>query len=196
MISTEINTFLFSFPETYDIISQNSGDDDMIFILVAFGGSYEDAWRANVAASTDKSKIEELKILKEERREKIKVCKDQITKFCNQWDEANPFDQTSLEKTVDVPKWPSGINQKLITKEMRIERDTIRKFNDGVLQRNAAKQAEHRNRRVTAEKEYAREIGLFDIIPEEKLTGSYYSLSYELYSRCETNYEIDEVKEI
>ena len=169
----------------------------MIFILVAFGGSYEDAWRANVAASTDKAKIEQLKILKEGRREKIKVCKDQITEFCNRWDEANPFDQTSLEKTVDVPKWPSGINQKLITKEMRIERDTIRKFNDGVLQRNAAKQVEHRNRRVAAEKEYAREIGLFDIISEEKFTGSsYYSLSYELYSRCETNYEIDEVKEI
>lgn len=168
----------------------------MIFILVAFGGSYEDAWRANVAASTDKPKIEQLKTNKEERREKLKVCKQQIQEFCDRWDEANPFDQTTLEKVVDVPKWPSGIAQKLITKEMRIERETIREFNNGVMQRNAAKNAEHRKRRIEAEFEYARSIGLFDLIPEEKFTGACYSLSYELYNRCETNYEIDEVKEI
>jgi hypothetical protein len=168
----------------------------MIFILVAFGGSYEDAWRANVAASTNKTKIEQLKADKEKRREKLKVCKQQIQTFCDRWDEANPFDQTTLEKVVDVPKWPSGITQKLITKEMRIERETIREFNNGVMQRNAARNYEHRNRRIEAEFEYARSIGLFDIIPEEKFTGAYYSLSYELYTKCETNYEIDEVKEI
>ena len=168
----------------------------MIYILVAFGGSYEDAWRANVAASTDKTKVEELMANKEDRREKLKVCKQQLEEFCNQWDEANPFDQSTVEKLVDVPKWPSGIAQNLITKEMRIERDTIRKFNEGVNQRNAARYAEHRALRAVAEKEYARSIGLFELIPEEKFSFTFYSLGYELFNRCDTNYEIDEVKEI
>lgn len=167
----------------------------MAYILIAFGGSYEDAWRSNIVVSRDLHKIELLKGEKELHRDTILEIKRTVEEYSEWWRKANPFDDSSMEKTVNLPKWPSGIDQRLITKEMRIERDTIKKFNDGVNQRNAARNMEYRTRNYNAEKDFARTLGLFELVSEES-TQTYLSIPYSLISYSDLNYEIGEVKEI
>ena len=116
----------------------------MAFILVAFGGSYEYAWRSNVVVSRDLHKIELLKGEKELRQQQIDEIREKLEAFEKQWHAENPFDDSLQEKVMDIQKWPSGIDQRLITKEMRAERESIRKFNAEVNARNGARRLAYR----------------------------------------------------
>ena len=166
----------------------------MAFILVASGGSYEDAWQSNVAVSRDKIAIEELKIKKENEREFIAACSEKLDAFIKEWEMKNPFDPNILEKTVAVPKWPSGIDQRMITKEMRIERDTVRNFNNQVCFRNSERITRHNKLRMVAELEFCEALELFDVVDRESFHESF--ISYRLHQHINVRYEIEEVEEI
>lgn len=166
----------------------------MAFILVASGGSYEDAWQSNIAVSKDQLAIEQLKLKKENEREFIESVSEKLGEFIKQWEAENPFDANSLEKTVDVPKWPSGIDQRLITKEMRIERDTIRNFNTQVCFRNSERTVAHNKLRMAAEYAFCESQLLFDVINKEEFHESF--ISYRLHQHIDMRYEIEEVEEI
>jgi len=167
----------------------------MAFILVAFGGSYEDTWRSNVVVSRDLHKIELLKEEKELKQKAIDEIRGKLEAFEAKWNAENPFDNSTQEKTVDIPKWPAGIDQRLITKEMRVERETIKKFNAEVNARNAARHIAYHEKKIQAEKQFLVSINAFDVINPEEL-GNTYSIAYDLYSMTDHQYEIEEVEEI
>lgn len=168
----------------------------MAFILVAFGVSYEDAWRKNVAVSRELEKIVALKEAKESRIKVIDEIRTKLEEFTKEWEASNPFDQASIEKLVEIPKWPSGIDQRLITKEMRAERQSIKDFNEEVNRRNSERHTAYRDRRLAAEIEFLRPLGLFELVKEENISEGYYSIAYRLYCITDRQYEIEEVEEI
>jgi hypothetical protein len=167
----------------------------MAYVLIAVGGSYEGAWRSNVAASRDLHKIELLKAEKEFQRDAILEIKAKVEEFSMQWRLDNPFDTSSIEKVLNVPKWPAGMSQKMITKEMSDHRECIRKFNQEAQQRNAARQLEYREKNYNAEKEFARALGLFDLVKEDS-TRAFYCVALSLSDYSGTYYEIEEIEEI
>ena len=164
-----------------------------IYLLVASGGSYEDAWEKVELASKDKSKLEAEKFKREELRDFCKEAIKKIESFVEDWNSINPM--VILEELAAVPKWPSGLDQRLITKEMKAERQTLVQFNKEVLARNHQKISEHNTKRFTAEVEYGEHIGLFERVPKENFTQGW-SVAYLLYPYIEAQYEIQEVEEI
>ena len=76
----------------------------MAFILVAFGGSYEYAWRSNVVVSRDLHKIELLKGEKELRQQQIDEIREKLEAFEKQWHAENPFDDSLQENVMDIQK--------------------------------------------------------------------------------------------
>lgn len=166
----------------------------MAFILVASGGSYEDAWRRNVVMSKNLAAIEEVKNKKENDRDFIAACQGQLNEFIKEWEKKNPFDSNALEKVVDVPKWPAGIDQRLITKEMRVERETIRSFNLQVTARNREAILAHTKLRWIAEREFCENLGLFNVLDKLVFTEGF--ISYRLYQEIDVAFEIEEIEEI
>lgn len=164
-----------------------------IYLLVASGGAYEDAWEKVELASKDKSKLESEQVKREGLRDFCKEAIKKIESFVDDWNSVN--NMTSLEELADVPKWPSGLDQRFITKEMKAERQTLVQFNKDVLARNHQKIADHNNKRFAAEVEYAEQIGLFEHVPKENFTQGW-SVAYLLYPYIEAQYEIQEVEEI
>lgn len=167
----------------------------MAFILVASGGSYDDAWHRNVVMSKNLAAIEEVKTKKENERDFIAACNEQLSEFIKEWEKENPFDNSVLEKVVDIPKWPAGIDQRLITKEMRIERDTIRSFNLQVTARNREAVLAHTKLRWIAERNFCENLGLFNVL--DKILFAEGFISYRLYHQeIDVTYEIEEIEEI
>ena len=164
-----------------------------IYLLVASGGSYEDAWEKVELASKDKSKLEAEQVKREGLRDFCKEVIKQLESFVDDWNSVNVME--ALEEPANVPKWPSGLDQRLITKEMKAERQSLTQFNKEVLARNHQKISEHNNKRFAAEVEYAEHLGLFDRVPKENFTQGW-SVAYLLFPYLEARYEIQEVEEI
>lgn len=167
----------------------------MAFILIAFGGSYEDAWRTNVVVSRDLQKIEMLQAELELKNETINNIRIQLEAFASKWDLENPFDYSIQEKTKDFPNWVGAIDRRFITEEMKEERKAVINFNAEVNTRNSARLVEYRNKKIQAEKEFLKSINAFDVISETEI-GYRYSISYDLFNMTNHNYEIEEVREI
>jgi hypothetical protein len=117
-----------------------------IYLLVASGGSYEDAWEKVELASKDKSKLEAEQVKREGLRDFCKEVIKQLESFVDDWNSVNVME--ALEEPANVPKWPSGLDQRLITKEMKAERQSLTQFNKEVLARNHQKISEHNNKRL------------------------------------------------
>lgn len=166
----------------------------MAFILVAFGGSYDDAWQNNVAVSTDEAAITALKVKKESEREILISCSKKLNEFVKEWEKKNPFDSNLLEKTANLPKWPSGIDQRMITKEMRSERESICAYNNGVNDRNRAQLLAHNKLRIDAEHEICEELGLFNVLDRSLFANSF--ITHRLYQFIDVQYQIEEIEEI
>ena len=164
-----------------------------IYLLVASGGSYEDAWEKVELASKDKSKLEAEQVKLEGLRDFCKELMAKLSSFVEDWNAVNAG--PPLEELAEVPKWPSGLDQRLITREMKAERQTLVQFNKEVLARNHQKISDHNGKRFAAELEYAEHLGLFDRVPKENFTQGW-SVAYLLYPYLEAKYEIQEVEEI
>lgn len=160
-----------------------------IYISVAYGGAYENAWETNMAASLDLSKIEELNTQQEARVRYLKGIQEQVDAFIVERDNNVCFDRDKeYEKLLDLPKMPS--DNKLITKEMRQERERIRNENAEIAQRNSAKYMEFYNERNDAIEAFARSIGFDEELPDGKKVQSF------LYNETDVSYRIDEVEMI
>lgn len=166
----------------------------MAFILVASGGSHDDAWHRNVVVSKNLAAIKEIKTKKENARDFIAGCRTQLDNFIREWEKNNPFDNSILEKIVDVPKWPAGVNHRLITKEMRIERDTIRSFNLKSIERNREAILAHTKLRWIAERDFCENLGLFEVLDKNVFVEGF--ISYRMYQEIDVYYEIEEIEEI
>lgn len=109
-----------------------------IFVAVAYGGQYEDAWESNLAASEDVTKVEAFIAEEKARREKEGQFQLALHKFYNEFREANPVTRVALPRK-ERPKWKAGIAEKDITPEMRQERRDIDSFNmEQIRKQNAA----------------------------------------------------------
>ena len=164
-----------------------------IYLLVASGGAYEDAWEKVELASKDKSKLEGVQVQREQLRDFCKEVIKKLESFVEDWNSVNVM--ASLEELAEVPKWPSGLDQRLITKEMKAERQTLVQFNKEVLARNHRKISDHNAKRFASEVQYAECLGLFEQVPKEQFTQGW-SVAYLLHPYLEAQYEIQEVEEI
>lgn len=93
----------------------------------------------------------------------------------------------------------AGMDQRLITKEMRIERDTIREFNAQVAKRNSDRMVAHNQKRNVAMLEFALSIGLSkedlpDFDPANVLSDM--PLTSRLYIATNVEYRVDSVDKI
>lgn len=167
----------------------------MAYILQVSGGQYDAAYTSNVAVSRNLRKIELLKTELERKRDLIVDIYNKTSKHSREWDEANPFDHEAQEQTLAVPKWPAGLDQRLITQDMRDERNTIKNINEGICVRNSARSQAWVDRYHEAELAHARELGLFDVFPESELQY-YHSVTSAISKFSSMFYSIEIIEEI
>ncbi len=99
-----------------------------IFVVVASGGKYEDAWRRPVLASHDKDKVQFYVDAKVRERAVITDIKTRHRDAIRAWVNANP-EPAILDYTLPDKPWPlwTGLKEKEITQEMRNTREVLRK---------------------------------------------------------------------
>lgn len=100
-------------------------DATKIFVLVVHTGEYEDAKTDVVCASSDSARLEQIKSELEQRTSIIKRALDAM--YAAQKDFQGRVIGPVRPLTKPIPKFPS--NQKLITAEMRAEREAIKAEN-------------------------------------------------------------------
>ncbi len=167
-----------------------------IYVAIAFGGSYEDAWENNVAASKDRLKIERYVEDQNARIARLTEIELAVRQFAEEYDKKNPFDRSTYEAAFDVPKWPAGMDQRLITSEMRAERESIKKLNAEIAQRNHARMTSHNEARNEAINSFAFAHGLDqeDVSNWDEATN--FNIIHYLNNATGTKYRVDEVDEI
>jgi chaperonin cofactor prefoldin len=111
----------------------------MIYVLVCTAGEYEDKYCFNVAASTNKEKIEALKHKKEEDVEKLIAFKEKLQEFFHDYISKYDFEdfkvQRFTKKQLEDPALKK--KKKLITEISRLE--NILKNNNSILSSNEFK---------------------------------------------------------
>lgn len=167
---------------------------EKIYIAVAFGGSYEDAWESNHVASLDQSKIVRYVEEQNARIARLKDVEGQLFTFTVEYDKKNPFDRSQMEAQQEVPKWPSGIDQRLITKEMRAERDSIRAFNAEVIARNHQRMMKYNEERNEAMLGFLISIGFdFKDLPNSESAEGLTHVASKFHHATDVSYRVDEV---
>lgn len=166
---------------------------DKVYIAVSSGGSYEDAWECNCIASLDKQKIVDYVDGQNARIARLKDFQGKLMAFSFEYDQKNPFNQLEQESQIPVPKWPAGIDQRLITSEMRAERDSIRAFNAEVISRNHQRVIEYNNARNDASIAYLESIGFdfADLGPEAD--SGFPHITSKFYRATDIVYRVEEV---
>ena len=113
-----------------------------------------------------------------------------------EYDKLHPFDDSVIEKMQVVPKWQPGIDQRLITKEMRAERESIRAFNMEVSIRNSERIMANNKWRNQALLDFAVSAGLdfADLANSEEAKNiSAIGITSRLRRDTDVAYRIDEV---
>lgn len=102
---------------------------DNIYILVSFGGSYEDAWETVKKASFDKAKLEGEAHEKNAELDRKREIQKEYNAFRDDWEKKNPQPEIPeiVYEEMPVPKLPN--REKDITPEMRAEKNWIRSEN-------------------------------------------------------------------
>lgn len=155
-----------------------------IYIVVASGGSYDDAWSNNMFATTDKVVAEAKRAELEAEHVKLGEDLEKFYQFCRALDEE--LGPVELEARLDWPRWKSGIAQVEITQAMRNERTKIQLKNEQIVRKNAEL---HQARQAI-------------IRPREEafLASLGYEPGHRIYNRwrshSEVNYTVDEVEMI
>lgn len=98
---------------------------EFIYVVVK---SYDDSYNSNVFATIDKEKAESKVI---ELKEKQKIYLETLGKL-NELNEKilKELGPVPIGKIIDIPKWPSGMKESMITQEMRDERSKIKLLNE------------------------------------------------------------------
>lgn len=102
-----------------------------VYVMIAYGGSYEDAWRSNRLASLDKSALEAVANVKNEEIRVLTEKQERVREHMQVWAKKNPTPPHPGEVYVDkltVPTWVH-LKEKEITAEMRAERALLKEEN-------------------------------------------------------------------
>ena len=170
---------------------------DKIYIAVAYGGSYEDVWETNLAASFNQEKINSFVNEKVALVERVKAASAKLGEFATEYERLNMFDRSRMDAQKEVPKWPAGIDQRLITKEMRAERESIRAYNAAVISRNHKRMMDHNDRRNEAMVAFLMSIGFdFKDLSGEEPFSCGVNISTQIYRVTSVSYRVDEVDAI
>jgi hypothetical protein len=146
----------------------------MIYILVCEGGEYDDKYSYNIGASSDKEKIEALKKKKEEDVEKLISFKEKLQNFSHEF--IGKYDLNSF-------------NVKRFTKK-QLEDPDFKKKKKEIEEQNAKHRQNFYANLSKAEMAYAKEIGVFEIIEEQR------NFSYTLNNSIDEIFSIEEFEEI
>ena len=146
----------------------------MIYVLVCAGGEYEDKYCFNVAASTDKEKIEALKHKKEEDVEKLIALKEKLQEFSHDYISKYAFEDFKVQR---------------FTKK-QLEDPALKKKKKEIEEQNAKHRQNFYANLSKAEMAYAKEIGVFEIIEEQR------NFSYTLNNSIDEIFSIEEFEEI
>jgi len=113
-----------------------------IYVIVASGGQYDDAWQSNIGYCTSMEQAEVLKdrLVCENKRDvelhrKIQKLKGEIFKL-------GPI---VYEKPIDLPKWKNGLGIDQITDAMKNERSSIMIKNQIIAAHNEEKCTAYNN---------------------------------------------------
>jgi len=109
---------------------------DIMYLIVASGGRYDDSWSKNEAVTADKAKAEakvlelEAEHVKDtEAAEKLRELRDVID---------GELGKVECEHLLPYPRWAPGLGKEQITQKMRNERTKIELKNKRIAKRNEA----------------------------------------------------------
>jgi hypothetical protein len=109
---------------------------DSIFIIRSITSDYEGSNGTVGWVETKEQAIEKAKHMNEVH-ELAEKYKNQVWDYRNRIYDTIPKEE--LEQVPSYPKWPAGLAEKLITKEMRDERETIKQLQVEIGERNDIK---------------------------------------------------------
>jgi hypothetical protein len=107
---------------------------DKIYVVVHSGGSYEDAWSNNVAASTDRVKAEAFMAKEIAEQERHNESLKRIMEV--EGEIVRDLGVAKYEHTLPYPKWKAGLGKEDITQEMRNDRLRVDLLNRQISERN------------------------------------------------------------
>lgn len=100
----------------------------IVYLVVEYGGEYEDKWSTNVKAYYERAKAEQFIIDWKIEQESLERKAETLMSFRQQYVTDNPK-YIGYEHLEEIPRWKPGIAQTEITFEMRAERDEIKARN-------------------------------------------------------------------
>lgn len=155
---------------------------DKMFVVVAYGGSYDDAWEQNVVGSTSAQKAQDYidaRLLDAERFAEIDAQLSVAAKsIIKQLPAGKPL--------LPTKPWPAGLGEKDITPEMRAEREAIQQANAKINQENSDLYQKQYAEEQAELLKIARGLGLTEAIGD---MGVLVFLKWQL----SFNYRIDEI---
>ncbi len=163
-------------------------EQNKVYIVVAAGGSYDDAWHSNLSAHLDRT-VAELEVLRlQEQSKRIQTILEDVRKFYHEQLKAQAF---TLEEVPQPPKGPSKQ-----TKENRAQHkaamDAYYKLAQPIAQRNEEKRLAAMNAAREAAKQKAIELGAIE--DDLKLMG-FEEAYFSVYCRdADASYEIEELE--
>jgi hypothetical protein len=109
----------------------------VIYLVVAFGGEWDDAWQRNKWSTLDKEKAAQYIIALEANQARHNVTVDKITEFSDAYvNRVGPCPAVGCQQS--YPRWAPGISASAITEAMRSEREDIKASNAHIAKQNDA----------------------------------------------------------
>lgn len=101
-----------------------------LFIVIAYGGEWEDAWTDNRVVTYDEDKalayIEKETLRIEKRNADVELWEEAYSKFYD------TLEKIPYGKRMQKSAWPPGLGEKDITPEMREERERVNAHNENL----------------------------------------------------------------
>lgn len=137
---------------------------DTIFVIRAISSDYDiSPWPVGWVETKEEA-IEKAKHMNEVHELTVKY-RDKIWDYRNSLYDTLPKEE--LEHIPSYPKWPAGIAQKDITKEMRDERDSIKKLQDEIGERNGVKNKKRHDEIERLTQEFVNSLNLSSEVLKE-----------------------------
>lgn len=118
--------------------------DKYIYLAVAYGGEWEDAWQTNLAASFDRTLVEQFITTKKSEDEEHDRVFALYREFVDQYSSANPMPE--YQRDTDYPRWGAGLGAHEITDKMREERNKVIRQNQLIAEANSKAYEEWRQK--------------------------------------------------
>lgn len=109
----------------------------VIYLVVAYGGEWDDAWTRNKWSTLDKEKASQYVIALEATQNLHNATVDKITEFCDAYvNRIGPCPAVGCQQS--YPRWAPGISAAAITDDMRAVRECIKANNARIQEQNDA----------------------------------------------------------